>query len=101
MQKSTTQHNILGKQVRLLHGHRDLKQGRVWGRLHEPLPLYLDHLQTIISDLHGGEMVIWLDANAHSNLWHSKDEDQKGNAMKDFILQINLEILNRRYQPLS
>lgn len=60
---------------------------------------YLQHLQTILDTLQGEEVLICIDSNAHSQLWFSKEEDQKGGDMADFIEQNNLIILNKRYEP--
>lgn len=60
---------------------------------------YLDTLQSIIDDVRGEELLISIDANAHSHDWYSKEEGEKGVQMADFINNNNLIILNRNFQP--
>lgn len=60
---------------------------------------YLIHLQNILDDFKGEEILISIDASAHFHLWYSNEDDQKGFEMAEFIDHNNLTILNRRYQP--
>lgn len=46
----------------------------------------------------GEETIICIDDNAHSPLWYSNDEDDKGRTMAYFIQNNNLEILNKRFR---
>lgn len=60
---------------------------------------YQDTLQSILDEVRGEEVLICIDANAHSPDWFSKEEDDKGVQMADFIHNNNLKILNRKFQP--
>lgn len=60
---------------------------------------YLDNLQSILDGIRSEEVLICIDANAHSPDWFSKEEDEKGVQMADFIQTNNITILNRNFQP--
>lgn len=60
---------------------------------------YLLHLQNVLDDFKGEEILISIDANAHFHQWYSDEDDQKGFEMADFIDYKNLVILNKRFQP--
>lgn len=55
---------------------------------------YLDHLDKVIRALKGNRIVLGIDANANSTLWYSKDTDQRGEALEEFIAQHGLYIVN-------
>lgn len=63
--------------------------------------LLLDHLQMIMNDLRGQIANISVNANAHSAVWFSKDEDEQGDLTLYFIMRNNLAIVNRPYQPTA
>ena len=44
-------------------------------------------------------IIITMDANAHSPLWHSKDTNPRGEWMEDFILSNDLDVLNDSPEP--
>lgn len=58
---------------------------------------FLDHLQDVINETHGEELIICVDANAHSPMWYANEEYEKGIAMMDFIQHNDLEIINRQF----
>lgn len=60
---------------------------------------FLDHLQEVINESRGEELIICVDAKAHSPMWYANEEDEKVIAMMDFIQHNDLEIINRQFQP--
>ncbi|CAL7932991.1 unnamed protein product [Xylocopa violacea] len=55
---------------------------------------YLQHLDAIITTLKGQNITICLDANAKSEIWHSRLSDERGEKLEILIAQRNLFILN-------
>ncbi|KAG7196382.1 hypothetical protein KM043_018806 [Ampulex compressa] len=55
---------------------------------------YLHHLDKIMNALKGHSVILCLDANAKSPLWHCSAWDPRGEALEDFISQHQLFILN-------
>lgn len=64
-----------------------------------PIAPYLQHLQTILNTLKGNRLIIGIDANAHSQLWHSEVPYDRGETLESFIFQNNLHLLNEPHQP--
>lgn len=62
---------------------------------------YIDFLDKIVAALHGNKIIIGIDVNANSPMWHSNQLDPKGEEMENFILQRDLIVLNRANQPLT
>lgn len=60
---------------------------------------FLDTLQSIIDGVRGEEVLICIDANAHSPDLFSKEEDEKSIQMADVIQNNNITTLNRNFQP--
>ncbi|CAK9834279.1 Retrovirus-related Pol polyprotein from type-1 retrotransposable element R1 (Fragment) [Anthophora retusa] len=56
---------------------------------------YLQHLERILEELKGNKIIICIDANAKSTLWHSQITDARGEALEELILQKNLFIMNQ------
>lgn len=67
----------------------------------EPIEPYLDNLGEILASAPGEEFVVCIDSNAHSPLWYSRDEDDKGRLMSDFIQRKNLTIQNQENRPAT
>lgn len=61
----------------------------------EPIEPYLQHLDKILRGLQGKQIVLCMDSNANSTLWHSRHTDPKGEALEEMISQHQLYILNR------
>ena len=59
----------------------------------DPITDDLNRLDRLCTDIKGG-LVMGLDANARSTLWHSRRSNRRGNELLDLIIQRNLEILN-------
>ncbi|CAL7932962.1 unnamed protein product [Xylocopa violacea] len=55
---------------------------------------YLQQLDIILTALKGKNIVICLDANAKSPIWHSRTSDERGEKLELLIAQRNLFILN-------
>lgn len=56
---------------------------------------YLEHLDKILAQLRNRKLILCFDANAYSNLWHSKETDDRGEILEQFIAQHELYILNQ------
>ncbi|CAK9813075.1 Retrovirus-related Pol polyprotein from type-1 retrotransposable element R1 (Fragment) [Anthophora plagiata] len=56
---------------------------------------YLDHLEYVLREVKGHKVIICVDANAKSTLWHSNSTDGRGEALEELILQNNLYIINK------
>lgn len=64
-----------------------------------PIGVYLNHLDFVLNELRGKQVIIGVDANAESHLWHSFDSDDKGDELEAFINTHNLLVLNKQDQP--
>lgn len=64
-----------------------------------PLDQILKSIDEIISKLNINKLVITMDANAKSDMWHSGETDDKGREVEDFIFTNNLYILNKPNNP--
>lgn len=64
-----------------------------------PLEGFLDKLQSLISGFPAERILIMMDANAKSSLWHAETTDEKGALLEEFISENNLAILNRPHNP--
>lgn len=58
-------------------------------------------MENILDALKGKRIIICMDSNAKSPLWHSKTRDLKGIALEDFICSKNLICLNKPDQPFT
>lgn len=65
----------------------------------ESITVYLEYLDAVLLALHGKKIIIGIDANANSSMWHSHYTDNKGQELEEFILQHNLVIVNAAGQP--
>lgn len=71
----------------------------------EPITRYLQHLDRILQALQGKELILCLDANATSALWHgrqltqSRPTDQRGEDLEEFIHQHRLIVINKPDNP--
>ncbi|GBP63889.1 Retrovirus-related Pol polyprotein from type-1 retrotransposable element R1 [Eumeta japonica] len=75
-----------------------------------PIDEHLVHLQRVLTVLRGRRIVIGVDCNAHSTLWHCTPEQCKGRGfeatqrqqkMEDFIYSLNLVINNVEGEPAT
>ncbi|XP_063908829.1 uncharacterized protein LOC135126664 [Zophobas morio] len=66
---------------------------------HEPCPTW--ELANLVNHCDTGDIniIIGTDANAHCLLWESKDTKDRGRALAEYLLETNLEILNRGCEP--
>lgn len=55
---------------------------------------YIDKMERIIRRLHGNKIIICLDANAHSPMWHSRDLTDEGEELESLVMEMNLYIGN-------
>lgn len=83
--------------VKTLTGRLNLISG-YFQCAHEVEP-YLQHLQSVIDEVRGEDVLICIDSNAHSPEKYSGEEDEKDRTMMDFIIQNSLIIHNKRFQP--
>lgn len=60
----------------------------------EHIEPYLAHLERILNLLQGENIIICLDSNAKSTLWHSTSTDSRGELLEDLIAQHRLHIAN-------
>jgi ribonuclease HI len=60
----------------------------------ENIELELRHTQNIINVLKPQNLIISIDSNAHSRVWFSNTDDNRGNILNEFIAQNNLIMLN-------
>ena len=56
-------------------------------------------LINLLDDKKGCDIIIAMDANAHSHLWGSKDNNTRGDMIEEFIFCYNLTISNKGRQP--
>ncbi|CAK9816584.1 Retrovirus-related Pol polyprotein from type-1 retrotransposable element R1 (Fragment) [Anthophora quadrimaculata] len=61
----------------------------------DPIEPYLKHLEYVLHELKGRKIIICIDANAKSSLWHSNQTDDRGEALEELIVHNRLYILNR------
>lgn len=67
----------------------------------EPISHFIRHLETIIDTLKGQDIIMCIDANATSALWHNlkpahgRSTERRGDELEDFIAQHRLVVLNR------
>ena len=55
---------------------------------------YIQQLDKVLQALQGREIILCLDANARSTMWHSQETNAKGEKLESFILQHRLTIVN-------
>lgn len=69
----------------------------------DPIEPFIDHLDNIIRKAirKTSNILIGLDANAHSPLWHSSAEDDRGVLFTNLIMLHDLVILNKQNQPTT
>ena len=60
-----------------------------------PLEGFLDKVETLINSFPSEKLLITMDANAKSELWHSEVTDDKGMLLEEFVLENSLMVLNR------
>lgn len=60
---------------------------------------YLDELGTILRRLAGRNVLIGVDANARSTLWHDEIVDARGELLEEFIERFGLVVVNEADQP--
>lgn len=65
----------------------------------DPIGVYLNHLDFVLNELRSKQVIIGVDANAKSHLWHSFDSDDKGDELEAFINSHNHIVLNKQDQP--
>lgn len=51
----------------------------------DPIEIYLNHLDMVLNELIGDQVMIGVAANAKSQLWHTVDSDDKGDDLEAFI----------------
>ena len=66
----------------------------------DPIEQYIFHLEKILLELRGQEIIMCLDANARSTMWHNNESNAKGEILESFVLQHRLVIVNSP-QPIS
>lgn len=85
--------------IRLKTGPSHINLISAYFQCADPIGPYLDHLQGIVNSLRGQDSIVCADANAHSPLWHDREEDDKGSELTNFITRNNLQIINKPGQP--
>lgn len=60
---------------------------------------YIEKLRSIVVALSGRKILIAVDANARSALWHNDETNERGMALEDLLLDQNLFVLNQANQP--
>ena len=63
--------------------------------------IVLDRLSRAFDRLRGSNIIIGLDANAHSTMWGSQETDTEGETIELFIAQHNLCTINQPGQPTT
>lgn len=61
-----------------------------------PISHFLDLINNILIKLKGKRLVITLDSNSKSDAWFSRETDERGKLVEEFILANDLVILNER-----
>lgn len=59
---------------------------------------YLDKLDRIVKHLHGHRVLICIDANARSPMWHADELTEEGEELESLIAELNLYIVNEANQ---
>ena len=65
----------------------------------DPIELYITKTSNIIRALKGKKIILCLDANSKSPMWHSDTLDENGEKMEDFIQDMELMALNEPGNP--
>lgn len=60
----------------------------------DPIDSYLYKLDNVLTALRGKPVLIGMDANAKSPLWHAEHADENGTMLEELILQHGLVVLN-------
>lgn len=66
-----------------------------------PIDGYLDRVGKIVRQLHGTKIIICLDSNAESPIWHSDELSTKGEALENFTVEHNLYVMNELNNPAT
>uniref|UniRef100_A0A1B6E1N0 Reverse transcriptase domain-containing protein n=1 Tax=Clastoptera arizonana TaxID=38151 RepID=A0A1B6E1N0_9HEMI len=66
-----------------------------------PITGYLTRLEAIVNALPNKRVIVCMDANAKSNLWHSGTTDGRGEALAELIFQMDLVVENVAGQPAT
>ena len=65
---------------------------------HEITP-YISRIKEICNTFNNKKIILAIDANAKSVLWHSRLTDARGELFEEAIMELNLEIVNRPGNP--
>ena len=84
---------------KVMAGDLDFVVINVYCQYSEPLERFLSQVEGLISCFSTENVLITIDANAKSVLWHSDQTDQKGTLVEEFIMANNLTILNKANNP--
>ena len=60
-----------------------------------PLERFLSQLKGLLGHFLNAKVLITMDANAKSELWHSDTTDENGMLLEEFMLENNLTALNQ------
>lgn len=65
----------------------------------EEIEPYLHRIQKVYNTYNNRPIIFMMDANAKSELWHSKITDNRGEALSDLLEELQIEILNKPNNP--
>lgn len=65
----------------------------------KPIGPYLARIDSIIRQLQGQKVVVCIDANARSPIWHSNDVSEEGELLENLIMELNLYVVNEPNNP--
>lgn len=71
----------------------------VYCQFSRPIEPFLKKLECIKNKVGGDNMVLVMDANARSELWHSRETDERGRLMEEFLMTNDLFVVNEAHNP--
>lgn len=80
-------------------GREQLYLVSVYCQFRDPIDEYLRQIENILMRLAGKNVIVAMDANAKSHMWHAGTTDVEGAKLEDFIMQRGLTVHNREHEP--
>lgn len=73
----------------------DLHIVNVYCQASKDIQPFLKEIKKILALLRNRKVIITMDTNAHSRLWHSKHTDDRGRELEEFIGEQNLHVIKK------
>ena len=85
--------------LKVMTGDLDFVIINVYCQYSLPLEGFLEKIERALNGLQTEKVLIVMDANARSELWHDRTTDEKGVLLEEFVYEKNLSILNKPNNP--